>query len=157
MQNDHEKPLAHMHFRAEGDMEFRTLLYVPERAPPNFLNDYYGNKAQLKLYVRRVFISDDFEELIPRCASLIQACCVVSMTILSLIAPPAASVALCLPVQQHQQQGTGLAPCILSLCLPVIRVPLWPSTQAYGQSVATLAVLLQQWVRFICVRLKTQQ
>lgn len=68
VQNDYEKPLAHVHFRAEGDMEFRTLLYIPERAPPNFLNDYYGNKAQLKLYVRRVFISDDFEELIPRCA-----------------------------------------------------------------------------------------
>ena len=50
-------------------MEFRTLLYIPERAPPNFLNDYYGHKAQLKLYVRRVFISDDFEELIPRHAS----------------------------------------------------------------------------------------
>ncbi len=66
VQNDYEKPLAHVHFRAEGDMEFRTLLYIPERAPPNFLNDYYGNKAQLKLYVRRVFISDDFEELIPR-------------------------------------------------------------------------------------------
>lgn len=66
MQNDYEKPLAHVHFRAEGDVEFRTLLYVPEKAPPNFLNDYYGNKAQLKLYVRRVFISDDFEELIPR-------------------------------------------------------------------------------------------
>ena len=66
LQNDHEKPLTHVHFRAEGDMEFRTLLYIPERAPPNFLNDYYGHKAQLKLYVRRVFISDDFEELIPR-------------------------------------------------------------------------------------------
>ncbi len=51
-------------------MEFRTLLYIPEKAPPNFLNDYYGNKAQLKLYVRRVFISDDFEELIPRHATL---------------------------------------------------------------------------------------
>ena len=66
VQNDYEKPLTHVHFRAEGDMEFRTLLYIPERAPPNFLNDYYGHKAQLKLYVRRVFISDDFEELIPR-------------------------------------------------------------------------------------------
>lgn len=55
-----------MHFRAEGDVEFRALLYVPERAPPNFLSDYYGHKPSLKLYVRRVFISDDFEELIPR-------------------------------------------------------------------------------------------
>lgn len=68
-QSEYEKPLSHVHFRAEGDVEFRALLYVPERAPPNFLGDYTSlNKAALKLYVRRVFISDDFEELIPRCA-----------------------------------------------------------------------------------------
>ena len=53
-------------------MEFRTLLYVPDKAPYNFMNDYYSHKASLKLYVRRVFISDDFEELIPRCA---RSCC----------------------------------------------------------------------------------
>ena len=70
-QSEYEKPLSHVHFRAEGDVEFRALLYVPERAPPNFLGDYTSlNKAALKLYVRRVFISDDFEELIPRCAGL---------------------------------------------------------------------------------------
>ena len=65
-QSDHEKAASHVHFRAEGDVEFRALLYVPERAPANFLADYYGHKPSLKLYVRRVFISDDFEELIPR-------------------------------------------------------------------------------------------
>lgn len=43
--------------------------YIPEKAPYNFMNDYYGNKASIKLYVRRVFISDDFEELIPRWGS----------------------------------------------------------------------------------------
>ena len=51
-------------------MEFRALLYVPDKAPYNFMNDYYSHKASLKLYVRRVFISDDFEELIPRCGWL---------------------------------------------------------------------------------------
>ena len=54
-------------------MEFRALLYVPDKAPYNFMNDYYSHKASLKLYVRRVFISDDFEELIPRCVRL-RAC-----------------------------------------------------------------------------------
>jgi hypothetical protein len=67
LQSDTEKFLAHAHFKAEGDVEFRALLYVPERAPYNFLNDYYGSRVSLKLYVRRVFISDDFDELIPRC------------------------------------------------------------------------------------------
>ncbi|CAL8462785.1 g2318 [Coccomyxa elongata] len=70
--SDYEKAAAHVHFRAEGDVEFRALLYVPERAPPNFLSDYYGHKPSLKLYVRRVFISDDFEELIPRYLSFLK-------------------------------------------------------------------------------------
>jgi len=67
-QSEYEAPLSHVHFKAEGDVEFRALLYVPDKAPPNFLGDYTsaGNKAALKLYVRRVFISEDFEELIPR-------------------------------------------------------------------------------------------
>ena len=58
-----------MHFKAEGDVEFRALLYVPDRAPYRFMDEYYAAKAGVKLYVRRVFISDEFEDLIPRCAS----------------------------------------------------------------------------------------
>ena len=60
-----------MHFKAEGDVEFRSILYIPEQAPPQFMDNYYANKAGLKLYVRRVFISDDFEDLIPRHAFFI--------------------------------------------------------------------------------------
>ena len=59
-----------MHFKAEGDVEFRSILYIPAQAPPQFMDNYYANKAGLKLYVRRVFISDDFEDLIPRHAAL---------------------------------------------------------------------------------------
>jgi HSP90 family molecular chaperone len=68
-QSETEAALTHVHFRAEGDVEFRALLYIPAKAPYNFMNDYYGSRASLKLYVRRVFISDDFEELIPRSIS----------------------------------------------------------------------------------------
>ena len=70
VQSESEAALTHVHFRAEGDVEFRALLYIPAKAPYNFMNDYYGSRASLKLYVRRVFISDDFEELIPRCARM---------------------------------------------------------------------------------------
>merc|ERR1719311_401068 len=56
--------MAHTHFKAEGDVEFKALLYVPSAPAGNF---YEAGKRPrgLKLYVRRVFISDDFEELLP--------------------------------------------------------------------------------------------
>ena len=67
-QKPSEVPLAHTHFKAEGDVEFRAVLYVPSKSPPDFMDSYYQKKNSVKLYVRRVFISDDFEDLIPRCA-----------------------------------------------------------------------------------------
>lgn len=61
-----DKPLSHVHFKAEGDVEFKSILFIPEKAPPGFMDNYYSNKAGLKLYVRRVFISEEFEDLMPR-------------------------------------------------------------------------------------------
>lgn len=40
--------------------------YVPGTAPHDFYDNYYTSKPKVKLYVRRVFISDDFEDLLPR-------------------------------------------------------------------------------------------
>lgn len=62
-----EKPLAWSHFSAEGDVEFKALLFVPPKAPHDLYESYYNsNKSNLKLYVRRVFISDEFDELLPK-------------------------------------------------------------------------------------------
>uniref|UniRef100_A0A2P2LPM4 Endoplasmin homolog n=2 Tax=Rhizophora mucronata TaxID=61149 RepID=A0A2P2LPM4_RHIMU len=62
-----EKPLGWSHFTAEGDVEFKAILFVPPKAPHDLYESYYNsNKSNLKLYVRRVFISDEFDELLPK-------------------------------------------------------------------------------------------
>ncbi|WOL13170.1 hypothetical protein Cni_G21939 [Canna indica] len=67
-----EKPMAWSHFTAEGDVEFKALLFVPPKAPHDLYESYYNtNKSNLKLYVRRVFISDEFDELLPKYLSFL--------------------------------------------------------------------------------------
>jgi heat shock protein beta len=63
---DHQGPLAHAHFAAEGEIEFKAILYVPTEAPHDLFENYYGKSSALKLYVRRVLITEEFEELMPR-------------------------------------------------------------------------------------------
>lgn len=64
--DDYGKPLTWSHFKAEGDVEFRSVLYIPDKAPFGLYDNYWSKSASLKLYVRRVFISDEFEDLVPR-------------------------------------------------------------------------------------------
>ena len=61
--NDFQDPLLHVHTQAEGALDYTTLFYVPEKAPMDlFYADY---KSGVKLYVKRVFITDDEKELLP--------------------------------------------------------------------------------------------
>merc|ERR1712087_485112 len=67
-----EEPLTYSHFKAEGDVEFKAILYIPPTAPYDLFDNYYAKAAALKLYVRRVFISDEFDDLVPNYLSFLK-------------------------------------------------------------------------------------
>ncbi|KAK1887672.1 Endoplasmin [Dissostichus eleginoides] len=64
---DTENPLAHIHFTAEGEVTFRSILFVPTAAPRGMFDEYGSKKNDyIKLFVRRVFITDDFNDMMPK-------------------------------------------------------------------------------------------
>ncbi|KAK3929275.1 Endoplasmin [Frankliniella fusca] len=69
---DSSKPLAKVHFVAEGEVTFKSLLYVPSVLPSESFNRYGTKSDNVKLYVRRVFITDEFAEMLPNYLSFIQ-------------------------------------------------------------------------------------
>merc|ERR1712060_397458 len=60
------------HLRTQGEIDFKAILYVPSSAPMDLFENYYGKSSALKLYVRRVLITEEFEDLMPRYLSFIK-------------------------------------------------------------------------------------
>jgi heat shock protein beta len=69
---DNQDPLAFSHFSAEGEIDFKSIIYIPKEAPYEMFENYYGKSSALKLYVRRVLITEEFDELMPRYLNFIK-------------------------------------------------------------------------------------
>ena len=63
---DRHDYLTKNHFSAEGDITFKSLLFIPSKAEPGLYDRYYETSNNIKLYVRRVMISEDIKDLVPR-------------------------------------------------------------------------------------------
>merc|ERR1712139_304327 len=63
---DYLDPLAYTHFNAEGEIEFKSILYLPKKAPFDMMDNYWSKKSEVKLFVRRVLVAEKFEDLLPR-------------------------------------------------------------------------------------------
>jgi heat shock protein beta len=62
-----DEPMAHVHFKAEGEVTFKAILFVPKRAPHDLYTSFSNKiREKMKLYVRRVFITDDFDDMMPK-------------------------------------------------------------------------------------------
>merc|ERR1712045_912649 len=63
---DYLDPLSYTHFNAEGEIEFKSILFLPKKAPFDMMDNYWTKKSEVKLFVRRVLVADKFDELLPR-------------------------------------------------------------------------------------------
>ncbi|KAG8233955.1 hypothetical protein J437_LFUL014164 [Ladona fulva] len=69
---DNSEPLAKTHFIAEGEVTFKSMLFVPKAQPSESFNRYGSKVDNIKLYVRRVFITDDFQDMMPNYLNFVQ-------------------------------------------------------------------------------------
>lgn len=64
--------MAKTHFTAEGEVTFKSVLFLPSKSPSDMFQNYGKKVDAIKLYVRRVFITDNFEDMMPKYLSFIR-------------------------------------------------------------------------------------
>merc|ERR1712198_290102 len=69
---DKNGPMTQTHFIAEGEVTFKSLLFVPSKQESEQFNKYGQAQENIKLYVRRVFITDDFKDMMPNYLSFVK-------------------------------------------------------------------------------------
>ncbi|CAJ0649617.1 9736_t:CDS:2 [Entrophospora sp. SA101] len=70
---DPSPPLAWNHFKAEGEIEFRAIIYIPSKAPSDLFQKVQDFTRNVKLFVKRVFITDEFLDFVPKYLQFIRA------------------------------------------------------------------------------------
>merc|ERR1711990_1330776 len=69
---DTNGPMTHTHFIAEGEVTFKSLLFIPSKQESEKFNKYGAKTDFIKLYVRRVFITDNFQDMMPNYLSFVR-------------------------------------------------------------------------------------
>ena len=58
--------MSHVHFKAEGSVNFKTIIYIPSKPPADYWQNAGSTSAGLRLYVKRVYITDNWSNILPR-------------------------------------------------------------------------------------------
>ncbi len=64
--------MAKSHFTAEGEVTFKSILFIPKSGPSDMFQSYGKKIDFIKMYVRRVFITDNFEDMMPKYLSFVR-------------------------------------------------------------------------------------
>ncbi|CAG8617133.1 1248_t:CDS:10 [Funneliformis caledonium] len=70
---DSNPPIAWTHFKAEGEVDFKAIVYIPSKAPEGLFQKVQDYARNVKLFVKRVFITDEFLDFIPKYLGFIRA------------------------------------------------------------------------------------
>jgi heat shock protein beta len=69
---DSQEPLDYTHFVAEGEVTFKSILFIPKAASTDLYQNYNKKQETVKMYVRRVFISDTYDDILPKYLNFIR-------------------------------------------------------------------------------------